>query len=252
MWFGGWVFKSVLIIIGLFIQFEIIRLLEKAKAPVDNIFPYSIGLWVMLFPYVPFAAEIGLVLFLFFIAIQTFNTRQGGFSELTSTFFAGIYAPLGLLTLMLIRDFGSNEQGFALALTIVLMIWGSDIFAYMGGKVYGKRPLAPAISPKKTIEGFLFGFVGCAIGLAASIYFIPFDSPLTIISGLPLVLVVGLFGPIGDLIESKIKRKAGAKDSSGFLPGHGGFFDRFDALVLASPAMLIYIKILEQLGYVSL
>ncbi len=252
MWLGGWVFKGVLIIIGLFIQFEIIRLLNKAEVPTDRIFPYSIGLWVMLFPFVPFAAEIGLGLFLFFIAIQTFNTRERSFNELTSTFFAGIYAPLGLLTLMLIRDFGSNEQGFALALTIVLMIWGGDIFAYMGGKTFGKRPLASVISPKKTIEGFLFGFVGCTVGLAASIYFIPFDSPLKMFTGLPLVLVIGIFGPVGDLIESKMKRKAGVKDSSSLLPGHGGFFDRFDALILASPAMFIYIRALEYLGYVSL
>lgn len=252
LWYGGWAFDAVVILIGLFIQFEVIRLMRKAGLPTDPVFPYTIGLWVMLLPYLPFAAEIGMGIFLLFIAIQTFNTRERAFEELSTTFFAGIYAPLGLLTLMLLRNMGSNEQGFAIALTVIVMIWGGDIFAYLGGRTFGKRPLAAAISPKKTIEGFLIGFIGCGVGLSASLYLIPFESPLTILTGFPLIFLIGIFGPVGDLVESKIKRKAGVKDSSGILPGHGGFFDRFDAFILAAPAMYIYIQILKWLGYVSL
>lgn len=252
MWYESWTFDLIIITIGLFTQFEMIKLLKKAGTPVDFIFPLIFGLFVMVFPYLPFAFEMGLILFLIFVAVQTFNTKSDGFQHLTSTFFAGIYAPLGFLCLMLIRGLGTNEQGFAIALSLVLMIWGGDVFAYFGGKNFGKRPLAAAISPKKTIEGFLFGFIGCAVGLAISIYALPFTSPITMLNGLPLIILIGFFGPIGDLLESKIKRKAGVKDSSNLLPGHGGFFDRFDALIPASCAMYIYLILLQELNYVTL
>jgi len=186
------------------------------------------------------------------VAVQTFNVKPDAFNNLTAGFFGGIYAPLGFLCLMLIRGMGTNEQGFAFALTLVLMIWGGDVFAYFGGKNFGKRPLAPTISPKKTVEGFLFGFIGCAVGLAVSIYTLPFVSPITMLNGLPLIFLIGIFGPIGDLIESKIKRKAEVKDSSNLLPGHGGFFDRFDALIPASCAMYVYLILIQEFGYVSL
>jgi phosphatidate cytidylyltransferase len=252
MWYESWTFDLIIITIGLFTQFEMIKLLKKAGTPADFIFPLIIGLYVMVFPYLPFAFEIGLVLFLIFVAVQTFNTKDEGFNHLTSTFFAGIYAPLGFLCLMLIRGMGSNEQGFALALSLVLMIWGGDIFAYFGGKNFGKKALAPSISPKKTVEGFLFGFLGCAVGLAISIYALPFASPVTMINGLPLIVLVGVFGPIGDLIESKIKRKAGVKDSSNLLPGHGGFFDRFDAMIPTSCGMYVYLILIQEFDYVIL
>ena len=252
MWYESWTFDLIIITIGLFTQFEMVKLLKKAGTPTNHLFPFIIGLFIMLFPYLPFAFEIGLVIFLVFVGVQTFNAKPEAFNNLTSGFFAGIYAPLGFLCLMMIRSMGTNEQGFALALTLVLMIWGGDVFAYFGGKNFGKRPLASAISPKKTVEGFLFGFIGCSVGLAISIYALPFTSPITMLNGLPLILLIGVFGPIGDLIESKIKRKAEVKDSSNLLPGHGGFFDRFDAMIPASCAMYIYLVLIQEFGNVTL
>ena len=252
MWYESWTFDLIILTIGLFTQLEIVKLLKKAGTPTSLGFTMVIGLYVMLFPYLPFAFEIGLILFLIFVAVQTFNVKPDAFNNLTAGFFGGIYAPLGFLCLMLIRGMGTNEQGFAFALTLVLMIWGGDVFAYFGGKNFGKRPLAPTISPKKTVEGFLFGFIGCAVGLAVSIYTLPFVSPITMLNGLPLIFLIGIFGPIGDLIESKIKRKAEVKDSSNLLPGHGGFFDRFDALIPASCAMYVYLILIQEFGYVSL
>ena len=134
MWYESWTFDLTIIAIGLFTQFEMVKLLKKAGTPTDLIFSLVIGLYIMLFPYLPFAFETGLGLFLIFVAVQTFNTKPGAFNNLTSGFFAGIYAPLGFLSLMLIRSMGTNEQGFALALTLVLMIWGGDVFAYFGGQ----------------------------------------------------------------------------------------------------------------------
>lgn len=251
-WLGGWYFKAFIIMIGFFIQQEVMRLLYASGNPTDQYFPYTIGLWVMLFPFIPFAAEIGLAILLTFIAIQTFNTSEESITQLSTTFFAALYAPIGLLTLMLLRDMGTHETGFLLTMATVFMVWGGDIFAYFGGKSFGKRKLAPDISPNKTLEGFISGYIGCFAGLAIAIYLLPIDTELTLTLALPLILLVGTFGPVGDLIESKIKRKAGVKDSSNLLPGHGGFFDRFDALLLAAPAVYIYIKLIREFGYVGL
>lgn len=250
-WLGDWYFKTFIIIIGFFIQQEVIRLLAITGNPTDQYFPYTIGLWVMLFPVIPYAFEFGLAILLFFIAIQTFNNAEDSITRLSSSFFAGLYAPVGLLCLMMIRDIGANETGFLLTIATLLMVWGNDIFAYFGGKSFGKRKLAPNISPNKTWEGFFSGYVGCYAGLAITFYAVPFETDLTIALTLPLILFIGTFGPIGDLIESKIKRKAGVKDSSSLLPGHGGFFDRFDALLLAAPAAYIYVKLIQEFGYVT-
>ncbi len=148
---------------------------------------------------------------------------------------------------MLIRDFGDSQTGFLLTLATMLMVWGNDVFAYFGGKSFGKHKLAEAISPNKTWEGFFSGYVGCLAGLSIAIYAVPFETDFTLKQAWPLIFVAGTFGPVGDLIESKIKRKAGAKDSSSILPGHGGFFDRFDALLLVAPAVYVFLTLV--LGY---
>lgn len=248
-WIGGWYFKSFIIIIGFFIQQEVIRLLEKSGNPTDSLFPYTIGLWLMLFPALPLALEIGIAIMLLLIMMQVFNRREESITQLSTTFFAGFYAPLGLLCLMLIREMGTSEQGFVLTAAVLLMIWGSDIFAYFGGRMFGKHKLAPHISPNKTWEGFFSGYVGSLAGLSLAFYAIPLATPLNFLYSLPLIVLVGTFGPMGDLLESKIKRKANVKDSSNLLPGHGGFFDRFDALITAAPAAYIYLMILEYFGY---
>ncbi|HBQ61558.1 MAG TPA: phosphatidate cytidylyltransferase [Balneolaceae bacterium] len=250
-WLGGWYFKGLMILIGLFVQQEMIRLMASSGVPTDTYFPYTIGLWVMLFPFIPYAFEIGVIILIAFIAIQTFDTSEESVTKLSTTFFAGLYAPVGVLCLILLRDMGGNELGFLITIATMLMIWGGDVFAYFGGKSFGKRKLAPNISPNKTWEGFLSGYVGCFVGLAIAIYAIPVNSGFTMTAALPLILMVGTFGPIGDLIESKMKRKAGVKDSSSLLPGHGGFFDRFDALLLAAPAVYVYLQFIKKVGYVS-
>lgn len=241
-WMGGWYFKTMIIGITLLIQFELIRLLDGALTPSDSIFPYSFGLWVLLSPELPYVFEIGLLLFLLFISKQTFSTSSVSIPKLSSTFFAGLYAPLGMLSLILIDSFGTKVDGFILTIMLVFMVWGADSLAYFGGKALGKRPLAPTISPNKTWEGLAFGYLGSMIGLLLVFFVMPFDKPLTLLELLPMALLAATFGPIGDLLESKIKRKANAKDSSALIPGHGGFFDRFDSLLLATPAAYVYLR----------
>lgn len=250
-WLGEWYFKGILILIGLFVIQEMIRILDKAHTPTDLLFPYTIGLWIMLSQEIPFSFEIGLGILILFFTIQTFNSSETSMSHLTATVFAGIYAPIGILSIILINSFGNGKDGFILTMLLIVMVWGSDIFAYFGGKSFGKHALAPSISPNKTWEGFFSGYVGSAVAASLFLFAVPYPSPISIIQLVPFALLVATFGPIGDLLESKLKRKAGVKDSSSLLPGHGGFFDRFDALLLAAPVAYIYLKVLRELGNVS-
>lgn len=250
-WLGGVYFAGLIILITLFIQHEFSALFEAAGYKADTFFPYTIALWILVAPFIPHPLIIGLAIFLIFVGIQVFKTGDRALRELISTTFCSIYAPIGFLTLLLIRDTGDTEMGFLLTISLLLMIWGNDVFAYFGGKTFGKHALAPAVSPNKTWEGFFSGILGALIGLLLVMYAIPFDFPVPLITMIPAVLLISIFGPIGDLTASRIKRAANTKDASNILPGHGGFFDRFDALILAAPVFYCYLYLLKILEHVS-
>ncbi len=244
-WLGGWYFVGMAIILMLFMQREMRRLLNNADFQTDLFFPYTIGLFVILLPALPHRFEIFLIIFLLFIALQVFKKRERHLQELISTLFCGAYIPFGLLCIILIRSIGNNETGFFLTVAFFLMVWGNDIFAYLGGKKWGRHLLAPDISPKKTWEGFYFGFLGAGAGLFVALFaglYEPSFNPWILV---PAAILISIFGPLGDLLESKLKRAASVKDSSTILPGHGGFFDRLDAAILAAPAFYLYIRFLN-------
>jgi phosphatidate cytidylyltransferase len=165
-----------------------------------------------------------------------------------STLFTGVYAPVGLLMLVHMRNLGNGMDGFWLILTFYLMIWGNDIFAYFGGKTFGKRPLAPVISPKKTWEGFWSGFPGAGAGFLI-VYLIASSFPLPLWSAIPAVMIISIIGPLGDITESSLKRLAEVKDSSALLPGHGGLFDRFDSMILSAPFIFFFFYYLIEAGF---
>lgn len=251
-WLGGWVFTALIIAIAMFIQYEITSVSAKAGYKPDDFFPYTIALWLLLLPVLPHAFEIGVGIFLLLVGIQVLKNPEEGIQEVVSTLFCGIYAPLGLLMFLVTRDLGTSETGFVLTLSLLLMVWGNDVFAYFGGKYLGSHLMAPAISPKKTWEGFMFGIVGAATGLLITIYLVPISYPITAFYALPLAILISIFGPLGDLSVSKMKRAADVKDTANILPGHGGFLDRFDALILAAPAFYLYVYFLKVWGHVTL
>jgi phosphatidate cytidylyltransferase len=144
----------------------------------------------------------------------------------------------------------AKATGINFILSIFCLVWAADIAAYFGGKTFGKRKLSPAISPGKSWEGVWSGMVGVVL-LAALWLFIDrhlaVDSPSLYtrlreqhaLVGLVLVAVfLAAMSVVGDLVESLAKRSAGAKDSSGLLPGHGGVLDRIDALLPVFPLAL--------------
>ena len=144
-------------------------------------------------------------------------------------------------------DIHSDDTMYVIAtsqipLAIVISIWVNDTMAYIVGSLIGKKSLAK-ISPKKTWEGTIGGVVLSIIivGLIAYYYF--FHSIAITISAAIIAAVASVSGTFGDLLESKLKRMANVKDSGSLLPGHGGFLDRFDSLLLAIPFVWLYVQL---------
>jgi phosphatidate cytidylyltransferase len=130
-------------------------------------------------------------------------------------------------------------------ISIFILIWANDTFAFVVGKSIGKHKLFERISPKKTIEGFVGGLIFALIfSVIIAKYFI--FEPVFLWIGISLV--VSIFGTIGDLIESKFKRLAGVKDSGKIMPGHGGILDRLDSIIFVAPFVFLLYQILN---YVS-
>jgi phosphatidate cytidylyltransferase len=145
-------------------------------------------------------------------------------------------APLGTLAWTVAAD------GPAALTWLVAVIALSDTAQYYAGTLFGRRPLAPVVSPKKTVEGAIGGFiVGPAAGAALAGWALP-GTPWFVAALVAFGLVVA--GIVGDLFESLLKRSAGAKDSSALIPGHGGVLDRIDGYLFAGPIFFLYLRYL--------
>jgi len=127
-------------------------------------------------------------------------------------------------------------------LAIFILIWTNDTFAYIFGKSIGKHKLYEKISPKKTIEGFVGGLV---VGIIAGIIISRFIDTFSWGQWILIAIIVGVFGTIGDLIQSKFKREAGVKDSGNLIPGHGGILDRLDSFIYTLPFLSLFKEILN-------
>lgn len=150
--------------------------------------------------------------------------------EMAVTFFGAFYIGMGFAHVILLR---SLENGISLAIIVLLATWTSDTVAYAVGHFYGHRPISPVISPKKTIEGTLAGFIGTIlVVLVAGKSLAWMGSGQFFVLGLTLAIAA----PIGDLFESYLKRASQVKDAGTIIPGHGGILDRFDSLLFAGVA----------------
>lgn len=131
------------------------------------------------------------------------------------------------------------SDGIPAVLYFFILLWTNDTMAYLSGRTFGKRPLAPSISPKKTWEGFWGGVISSMVmgWLLAST--IDIHGLTGIVSG----LAVGVLGTLGDLTQSRLKRHFQVKDSGNLIPGHGGILDRFDGVLYAAPAFYLILQI---------
>lgn len=167
------------------------------------------------------------------LASTVFHQGQYQYSEVVFPIASSFYVGIGFHNLILARLAGLNVVLFALCL-----VWATDSGAYLIGRKLGRRKLLPAVSPNKTVEGFIGG-IGSA--LLVSLVFVLIDKSLlsgySLLSMLGLTVVLSIFSQLGDLVESAIKRHFGVKDSGRLIPGHGGILDRFDGLIFVFPIM---------------
>ena len=148
----------------------------------------------------------------------------------------------GTLLLFLALGWKSKTDTYhpLMPLLLIIMIWVYDIGAYVFGSLLGKTPMAPKISPGKSWEGFVAGIL--LNGIAGLLVF-RITGLLDLGAWLILSLIVSLGATAGDLLESKLKREAGVKDSGHLIPGHGGMLDRFDSLLISAPLFYIFLQI---------
>lgn len=193
--------------------------------------------WIYLLLTITLLVDLSLIFYLY-------HKKKKHFSPLSKYLHSLFYIGGGCTFLTMIPY---QEQGFNdnLIAGVFVIIWINDSFAYLSGKFLGRHKLFASVSPKKTIEGFIGGFLFAAIG---AIVIAKYSQFITIPEAIILSIVVVVFGTLGDLIESKIKRCAGVKDSGAILPGHGGMLDRLDSVIFAAPFAYLTILLFEHVS----
>ena len=219
------------------------------------------------FPF-PSQAQLLLIILLLAVAglslIELFRNQGSPVLNLSVTLFGLLYISLFFGTLIGIREvfvpldfpmlrFFASESSFtdpetiervyrwggSTVLSVLATIWICDSAAFHIGSAFGRHKLYPRVSPNKSWEGAAAGFVA-AVGASLAAKYLVLGY-LTAGSAVVIGALVGVFGQLGDLIESLFKRDAGVKDSSALIPGHGGVFDRFDSLLLVAPLVYLYL-----------
>ena len=175
------------------------------------------------------------------LAVGRAHPAADSLSRVASSVFGPLYIGLPIGAIVAVHwQFG--REAMLLLLVIVIV---SDTAQYYAGRALGRRPLAPSLSPKKTVEGAVGGIVAGSAALAVLGHWWWPDAPIAVRAALGATLVV--LGITGDLFESLLKRAAGVKDSSQLIPGHGGVLDRIDALLFAAPVYYVVARAVARL-----
>ncbi len=203
--------------------------------------------WVLLLGFhvqwLPAAELLAAVLMLGFLtAIVGQDSMRDKALGLMVNVTGALYPALFLYPAVAVRfDFGES-RGLQWFLVLLAVIWLGDTFALFVGKRFGRTPMASRISPKKTNEGAVGGLAAGILGAALLQHFLFQELPLQHV--IYLAILLGIFGQLGDLGESVLKRAAEVKDSSNLIPGHGGILDRLDSLLFAFPVTYLYLLLL--------
>lgn len=240
-----------------------------ASSEVANLFPHDqkkplkgvVGLCsVMLYVFLSMLSEspdsiegrifITPIFFFIPLLVALFSKKHDYVSVIGASWLSMIFVaiPCGIMTMFYSENIIGTDNGWVLLIFAFILIWVNDIFAYLTGSAIGRHKLCPRISPKKTIEGSIGGAVFTMLfayfinRFVLNVFF--FENYINNIEVIFLALGVVIFGTLGDLTESMMKRHAGVKDSGNIIPGHGGILDRFDATFMAMPFVFIYLLLI--------
>ena len=243
VFYGGWWLGAAVLVLSLLGLWEFYGL-SRAKG-LKPLTAWGLAggalLWYCFFnPTFIAAGALTLWLLLLFSWMVVKGGVDGSLVRAGTTVFGVVYVAGLLGHLLLLRGL-DDVLGFKLAVLTMTLIWIGDTGAYFTGMAFGKRPLAPKISPKKSIEGLAGGalFTLAAAFLIARYWIWELSAWQALVIGLGVVI----FGTLGDLFESLLKRDAGVKDSGNLVPGHGGVLDRFDSMMFALPFVYWFCRI---------
>ena len=220
------VFMGVFVAVGLYEFFQMLKSAGEPSIPAAGIAGGLALYFAVSFGGAAWALSLTPLIFIGVMGWATLFHHDNSYKAASSTLFGVFYIGLTLSQLALVRYM---NDGVSLLFLLIFANTFCDSMAYYTGKNFGKTPLAPSISPKKTVEGFVGGLLGAVMAASAfAHFFMPtFGLHHAVIVG----FIAGLAGPLGDLAESSIKRKMGVKDSGSFIPGHGGALDRMDSWI---------------------
>lgn len=232
-----------------FTQFEFYKIIEQAGHKPSKwvgsisgvlFFLICFGLASNLLPKQFGFSFIPIILFLLVFEIYSSDKNTLENSGLSVLGFIYIAAPFSLMNFIIhnLVDGQTNIFYPWILVGVYLIIWANDSFAYLFGTTLGKHRMFERISPKKSWEGFIGGAVfALIIGIVNAVLF----QTLSMFSWIAIAALTVIFGTLGDLFQSKLKREIGVKDSGNILPGHGGFLDRLDSLLFVIPAIFTWL-----------
>jgi len=245
MW-GGLAFLFFVGIIALVSFYEFYLMLKSKNADINLTVGMISVLLILLNAYYNFisTAYLFAIIMIVLLLHELFRNKGSGINNIGGTVLALFYVGYFSSFLIDIREFYTDlpmlyERGGYLIITVMSTIWICDSAAYFFGSAFGKHKLFPRVSPNKSWEGAIAGFIFPILTVVAAKYitieFMEWDQAIGI------GLIVGIFGQLGDLVESLMKRDANVKDSSSIIPGHGGIFDRFDSLIFSAPIIYLFL-----------
>ncbi|MBT8377852.1 MAG: phosphatidate cytidylyltransferase [Ignavibacteria bacterium] len=246
-YFGGYYFLIFVLLISIAAYYEFVTFCKK-KDINANLWLASVIVLVLIvnqFKHFIDVYTIIIISSLLLLISELFRNKGSAILNLGAAYLGIFYIGLFATSLLGLREFypqinGLYERGGYLIISVLAGIWVGDSAAYYSGTALGKHKLFPRVSPNKSWEGAVFGFI-FSIGtmILAKLIVLDFLAWNNVII---IGIIIGTVGQIGDLVESLLKRDAGIKDSSAIIPGHGGVFDRFDSLLFVAPAVWFYLR----------
>ncbi|MCK5816369.1 MAG: phosphatidate cytidylyltransferase [Candidatus Marinimicrobia bacterium] len=248
-WVGDVWFLAIVALIAVFSQYELLKMVHYPPRVLMVLTLVVTPLCLLAMFFTRF--DIVFLILLFAAIFTNLSLLFYKSSEFIKMSFVGlgsvIYPGLSLGSMILLRNiqiegYPEIDMGRNIVIMMIIAVYATDIFAFYIGKLIGKHPLSPSVSPKKTIEGAVGGFVFSCIAMTI-LWRVDFIPVFHVFDYLMIALCAGVFGQLGDLVESKIKREIGIKDSSNILLTHGGFLDRFDSLAVVAPLFWIFVYV---------